>query len=183
MKRRTWIHGLAMLALGCAALSGCSSNPPMPAVKHVDLDRFMGAWYVIADIPAWPERSAYNEVESYALRPDGRVQTTLRFRDGAFDGKVKTMHPVGTVVPQTNNARWTMQFIWPFQAEYVVAYLDPDYRSTIIGRSKRDYVWIMARTPQLSETEYQSLVSEVRKLGYDASLLRKVPQQWPEASQ
>lgn len=182
MKRLASIRGLATLALGCAALTGCSSNPPMAAVKNVELARFMGDWYVIADIPAWPERDAFNEVESYAPRPDGRVQTTLRFRDGGFDGKVKTMHPIGTVLPQTGNARWNMQFIWPFQAEYVVAYLDPDYRSTIIGRSKRDYVWIMARTPELSDAQYENLVAEVRKLGYESSLLRKVPQRWPEAS-
>ena len=62
----------------------------MPAVKSVDLARFMGDWYVIADIPARPERNAYNEVESYAPRPDGRVQTTLRFREGGFDGEIKT---------------------------------------------------------------------------------------------
>ena len=182
MKDHACIRRLVALALGCAALGGCSSSPPMPAVKSVDLARFMGDWYVIADIPAWPERNAYNEVESYAPRPDGRVQTTLRLRDGGFDGKVKTMHPIGTVLPRTGNARWSMQFIWPFEAEYVIAYLDPDYRSTIIGRSKRDYVWIMARTPKLSEAEYENLESEVRKLGYEPSLLRKVPQQWPEAS-
>lgn len=165
-------------------LTGCASGTrtPIPTVPQVDLPRFMGDWYVIADIPARPERNAYNEVESYAPRPDGRVQTTLRFREGGFDGEIKTMHPVGTVLPQTGNARWNMQFIWPFQAEYVIAYLDPDYRSTIIGRSKRDYVWIMARTPQLTAAQYDNLVSEVRKLGYDTSLLRKVPQQWPEAT-
>lgn len=183
MKGALSLRRLAALVLGCAALTGCSTNPLMPAVDKVDLSRFMGAWYVIADIPAWPERNAYNEVESYAMRPDGRVQTTLRFRAGSFDGDLKTMHPVGTVIPQTGNARWNMQFIWPFQAEYVIAYLDSDYRSTIIARSKRDYVWIMARTPHLSEAEYGKLVSQVRKLGYDPSLLRKVPQQWPEAQQ
>ncbi|WP_051094409.1 lipocalin family protein [Bordetella sp. FB-8] len=182
MKGALPLHRLAALVLGCAALTGCSSNPPMPAVNNVDLPRFMGDWYVIADIPAWPERNACNEVESYAMRPDGRVQTTLRFRDGSCEGKLKTMHPVGTVIPQTGNARWNMQFIWPFQAEYVIAYLDGDYRSTIIARSKRDYVWIMARTPQLPQAEYGKLVSQVRKLGYDPSLLREVPQHWPEAS-
>lgn len=154
----------------------------MRAVKDVDLARFMGDWYVIADIPTWLERDAYNEVESYALRPDGKVQTTLKFRDGGFNGKVKTMHPIGTVRPGTGNAAWGMQFIWPFEAEYVIAYLDSNYQRTIIGRSKRDYVWIMARTPHISKAEYENLVSEIRELGYDPDLLRKVPQYWSKAS-
>jgi len=40
-----------------------------------------------------------------------------------------------------------MQFLWPFKAEYLIAYVDPDYSETIIARNNRDYVWIMARTP------------------------------------
>lgn len=182
MKSLVRIQRLAALIIGCVALASCSSYPPMPAVRNVDLARFMGDWYVIADIPTWPERNAYNEVESYALRPDGKVQTTLRFREGGFDGKAKTMRPVGVVRPGTGNAVWGMQFIWPFEAEYVIAYLDNNYQRTIIGRSKRDYVWIMARTPHISEADYENLVSEIRELGYDPDLLRKVPQHWPKDS-
>ena len=140
----------------------------------------MGDWYVIAGIPTWPERQSYNAVESYALLPDGRIQTTFRYRHGSFDADVETMHPVGTVQPGTGNAIWGMQFIWPIQAEYVIAYVDDAYQQTIIGRSKRDYVWIMARTPTLPEADYARLVAKVGELGYDTSQLRVVPQQWPE---
>ena len=58
------------------------------------------------------------------------------------------MTPVGTVVDTRSNAIWTMRFIWPFEADYRIAYLSPDYSQVIIGREKRDYVWIMARTPR-----------------------------------
>jgi len=166
----------SLLALGAALLAtGCSSPTPMPPVAHVDIPRFMGDWYVIAHIPSWPERHAYDAMESYALRDDGRIQTTFRYRDGSFDEPVKTMTPIGTVQPDTGNAVWGMQFVWPIQAEYVIAYLDDDYRTTIVGRSKRDYVWIMARTPKLDDAEYARLVDRVAALGYDTSKLRRVP--------
>lgn len=169
------------LLLGAATvlLSSCASNPAMPPVAQVDLQRFMGPWYVIASIPSYPERNAYNAVETYTLRSDGKIQTEFRYRNGSFEAEEKTMHPVGTVVKDSNNAVWGMQFIWPIQAEYVIADLDPGYTQVIVGRSKRDYVWIMARTPAIAEAPYDALVAKVKALGYSTEGLRKVPQRWP----
>ena len=70
-----------------------------------------------------------------------------------------------------------MQLISPFKSEYIIAYLDKDYTSTIIARNARDYVWIMARTPVISDGQYQELTTAVANLGYDVSKLQKVPQQ------
>ena len=162
-------------------ISGCASSPPtIPPVASVDLQRFMGDWYVIAHIPSMPEREAFNAVETYRLGPDGRILTTFQFRKGSFDADLKTMEPVGRVVAGSNNAVWDMQFLWPIQAEYVIVDLSSDYGQTIVGRSKRDYLWIMARTPRLPDAEYAGLVAKAKGLGYDTSKLRMVPQQWPE---
>ena len=171
----------AIAALLTAIVAGCASTQPaITPVASVDLPRFMGDWYVIAHIPSRPERDAYDAVESYRLDADGRIRTTYTQRKGSFSAPVETMEPVGTVVEGTNNAVWGMQFVWPIKAEYVIADLDPEYRWTLIGRSKRDYLWIMARTPTLPTAEYDALVAKAKALGYDTSKLRKVPQQWPE---
>jgi apolipoprotein D and lipocalin family protein len=164
----------ALTALG----AGCMSTgvPTVPVASAVDLPRFMGVWYVIASIPSYPERNAYDAVESYELKADGRIQTTFRYRKGSFKAPLKTMHPVGMVVPGTGNAVWGMQFIWPIKAEYVISYLDPGYSETIIARSKRDYAWIMARTPEISAAAYAADVERLKAMGYDVSKLRKVPQ-------
>jgi apolipoprotein D and lipocalin family protein len=177
---RTWRILSMAIIVAAMPIVGCSADPPMPHVAHVDLQRYMGDWYVIASIPSFPERNAYNAVESYALRDDGKIETTFRFRKGSFDAPIKTMHASGTVYPDTGQAVWGEQFIWPIKAEYVIAYLAPDYRTVIVARSKRDYVWIMARTPTLSSQEYAQLTEKVRALGYDPQKLRQVPQQWPE---
>jgi apolipoprotein D and lipocalin family protein len=79
------------------------------------------------------------------------------------------------VIENTGNALWGMQFIWPIKAEYRIAYLNDDYTQTVIARNARDYVWIMARTPSISDTEYAKLTSFISNLGYDLSKLRKVP--------
>lgn len=167
---------LVLLGGGGLYAFGREKPPTIPTAGSIDLPRFMGDWYVIANIPTFIEKDAYDAVESYALRPDGRIQTTYRQRRGSFDAKLKTMRPVGTVRPGTGNAVWGMQFVWPIQAEYVIAYVDADYTRTIVARSNRDYAWIMARTPTLSDADYAALVDRLKALGYDTTKLRKVPQ-------
>lgn len=167
-----------------AGLAGCSSRPPTIApVADVDLDRFMGDWYVIGSIPTLLERDAFNARESYALRVDGAIETTFEYRNGSFEAPVKTMRPVGRVRAGTGNAVWDMEFVWPIDAEYVIVDLDPAYRIAIIGRSQRDYAWIMARTPHISEQDYAVAVRRLQALGYATQALRKVPQRWPRRAE
>jgi apolipoprotein D and lipocalin family protein len=162
-------------------LSACrSSHPPLTTEPKVELARFMGDWYVIANIPTSLERGAHNAIESYALEADGSIATTFTFRKDAFDGELKRYCPRGFVRDTGSNAIWGMQFLWPIKADYRIVYVSPDYQRTIIGREKRDNVWIMARTPQLSDAEFQDLRARVAREGYDMTQLAPVPQQWPE---
>lgn len=158
--------------------AGCAAPTPIAPVSHVDLPRYMGDWYVIASIPSRQEKGAVNAVESYALQPDGTIKTTFRFRHDSPGGEPKTMQATGYVKEGTSNAVWGVQFIWPIKAEYIVAWLDANYRTVIVARTKRDYVWIMARTPSIPDAQYQLLVERVAALGYDTAKLHKVPQDW-----
>ncbi len=167
---------LLLPALGL--LTGCVSvaRAPIPTVPRVDLPRFMGDWYVIAHIPTFIEKTAHDAVESYALAPDGTIATTFTFRAGAPDGPLKRYTPKGFVRDRENNSTWGMQFIWPIKAEFLIASLDADYTQTIIARNARDYVWIMARTPEILAADYDRHVEQLRAWGYDVSQLRRVPQ-------
>jgi apolipoprotein D and lipocalin family protein len=169
-----------LLALSSLLLGACatSAQPTMKIVPQVDLPRFMGDWYVIANIPTLIEKGAHNAVESYQLAPDGTISTTFSFRKGGFDGEPKTYHPRGFVREGSGNAVWGMQFLWPFKSDFRIAYLTPDYTQTVIAREKRDYVWIMARTPEISENDYSRILAFLREQGYDVSKIQKVPQRW-----
>ena len=173
---------ILLAVLGMAVLIGAcgASLPPLNTVERVDIPRFMGDWYVVASIPTWIEKGAHNAVESYRLEPDGTIATTFTFRKGGFDGPRKTYTPRGFIVDPSSNAVWGMQFIWPFQAEYRIIHLDEEYTQTVIGRSKRDYVWIMARTPGIPEPDYRRIVEQLAAAGYDTSRIRRVPQRWPD---
>ena len=167
---------LSIIALLLSA--GCSSPLPMRTVEKVDLDRFMGDWYVIASIPTVFEKNIYNAIERYDRVGPKKIQTTFSYYKQGGDGEKHEMKPVGFVEDDGSNAIWGMQFIWPFKADYRVVYLDDQYRVTVIGREKRDYVWIMAREPSINDEEYQRIVAHVKSLGYDISQLKTVPQKW-----
>ena len=162
--------------ISAMALSACATSAPLRTVPRVDLDRFMGDWYVIANIPTFIERKAYNAIESYERVDDKQVATTFRFNKGSFTGPVKTYRPTGFVKDDPSNAIWGMQFIWPIKADYRVIYLNEDYTQTVIGRNKRDYVWVMARTPLIPDADYNSIIDLIGKRGYDTTKIRPVPQ-------
>ena len=166
-----------ILFISLASLFGCSSYAPIKVEKHVDLKRFMGDWYVIANIPTFIEEGAHNAVESYAMNKDGSIATTFTFNEASFTGKKKTYNPTGFVTDDKSNAIWKMQFLWPFKADYRILYVDEGYKNTIIGRIKRDYVWVMSRAPRISKDEYNKLVKIIKDSNYDVSKLQLVPQQ------
>ena len=171
------ISRVAAVTFASFGVWACASLPPLETVEHVDLERFMGDWYVIANIPTFLERDAHNAVESYELQSDGTIATTFTFRDGSFDGPTRTYTPRGFVASDSN-AIWGMQFIWPIKADYRIVYLDETYSTTVIGRNRRDFVWIMAREPHIPAARYQEISSMLGRVGYDVDAIQRVPQLW-----
>jgi len=168
-----------MFLVGCAA----PRTPPLqPLDREIDLARFMGRWYVLGHIPIdnflASEAGAYNAIEEYELADDGTISTTFTFREGSFDGPANKFEPTGFVHDTRTNTEWRMQFLWPFKSAYLIVYLDENYEKTIIGVPDRSHAWIMARTSKLPDGEYDRLVNEVQRLGYDLTGLREVPQRW-----
>ena len=183
--RRLVCGGLLIIL---ALLAACSSSPdPLKATdKQIELNRFMGDWYVIGSIPIdyffASEAGAHNAVESYALKDDGSIDTRYRFRQDSFDGPLKSFNPTAFVYNTETNTEWRMQFLWPFKSVYLIAYVADDYSQTIIGVPNRDFVWIMSRTPEVSEDEYQRLLQLTIDAGYDAESIVRIPHAWPEAT-
>lgn len=166
---------MALAGTGCAIVPDAQK---IVTESYVDLARFMGEWYVIASIPTAIEKNIYNATERYRLDDDGTIATTFCFRKGGFQGEQKTYRPRGFVRDTSSNAEWGMRFVWPIKSDYRIVFVDEDYAQTIIGRNKRDYAWIMARTPTISNEDLFERVRLLREQGYDTARLRLVPQRW-----
>lgn len=172
---------LLLLSSAASALAGCASvsappTTPVTLVPSVDLPRFMGDWYVIANIPTVFEKGAHNAKEHYELAADGSIPTTFTYLADGFDGTPKRITSKSEAVAGSNNAVWTVQYVWPFKADYRISYLADDYSQVVVTREKRDYVWIMARTPTIPEADLKRLTAFVGTQGYDLARLQRVPQ-------
>lgn len=180
-KRNPTIVTVVAVGAAAALLVACQSvaapkRPPLALAPSVDLPRYMGDWYVIANIPTRLERGAHNAKENYRLDANGTVATTFSFRADAFDGPQRSYGSRGFILGG-NNAIWGQQYIWPIKADYRIAYVSDDYSVTVVAREKRDYVWIMARTPTIPGAEYERLVAFIGQQGYDTAKMQRVPQQ------
>ncbi len=165
--------------LSILMLTACQQHrgAPQELASYVDIESFMGDWYVLAHAPTFLDRNAYAAIERYELKDDGRIATTYTFRKGGFDGPERSFHPVGTIYNTETNAEWRMRFFRLFSAPYYILYVDPDYQTTVIGIPSRSMAWIMARQPVVPEAVYEELESVLVEQGYELNILRRVPQQ------
>lgn len=170
--KKLWLF-LVLLIL----LVSCKEKA-METVPYVDLEKFMGDWYVIAIIPNFMEKSAVNGIESYRLVSPDEVEINYRFSKEKLGGEVKHLTARAFIHDQITKAEWRVQFFWPIKFPYLIIDLAEDYRYTAIGVPNRKYVWIMSRTPEMQQTDYIKVLGRLAELGYDTARIRKMPQVW-----
>lgn len=165
----------AVIAL--ALLSGCAADPqPLALAPNVDLDRYAGRWYVIANIPYFAENGNVGSYFDVSFQPGGGLKDVYNAHAKDFSAKPSSFTMGGYVVPGTGNARWRETPFWPLYLSYLILYVDPDYRTALVGYPGRGYGWILARDPVIDDSTYESLLKRLRDQGYDISLFRRVPQ-------
>ena len=175
---RSW--PIALLLLGATALNACSSRevaPMAPLTSNVtiDLERYMGVWHVIANIPYFAENGKVASRDVYRLDADGNVETQYVYRKG-FGEPEKSLHSLGIVQPGSSSAYWVVRFLWLIRADYLVVDIAPDYSWVLVGQPSRKLGWILARTPAVDDALYTMLLDRFRTCGYDPARFRRVPQ-------
>jgi apolipoprotein D and lipocalin family protein len=145
-------------------------------VAELDVDRFMGDWFVVAHLPTRAERKAYDAVESYRRREDGKIDIRFTFREGSFDGERRELSMLGWVHDERSGAEWRVRPFWPLRLDYLVLHVSEDYGATVIGHPSRDYAWIMTREPAPDAAQYAALVAVLAEQGYPVEQLRVIPQ-------
>ena len=168
---------IILFCTGCKS-SGDSNDLLLKTVPYVDIQKFMGDWYVIANIPTFIEKRATNSIESYHLNNDGVIETTFSFYQDSPKGDLKIYKPKGFIYNNETNAEWRMQFLWPFKLPFLIIDLADDYRYTVIGYPSRKYLWIMSREPNISNEDYLDITENLISLGYDIKKIKKVIQKW-----
>lgn len=166
--------------VGCAHLrsnpKSMSHVPPLPTVAKVDLERFMGDWYVQGIIPWFFERGNVGTMDIYERLPDGRIAVTYAYRKGSLSAPLRKLRAVAHVYNKETQAEWRVQFFWPIAVPFLIVDLDPSYQTTVIGHPSRNFVWIMSRQPILDDASYQAILKRLADLHYDISRIERIPQ-------
>ena len=125
---------LALALAACLALAGCAAGGPEPPLApHVDVNRYLGRWYIIANIPYFLEKGEVGSYVDFTRRPDGDIAESYSAHDKSFDAKLSQITSHDKIVPNTNGARWRTSFFWPVYFSELILYVDPDYK-VAIGR-------------------------------------------------
>ena len=99
-----------------------------------DLPRYMGDWYVIANIPYFAEKDCFDSIESYALREDGNIDNWFRCRKKSFEAPLERQATaLARVADKTSNAEWRVRFFGKVSVKYLILDLDPDYQWVAVG--------------------------------------------------
>ena len=170
----------AVLCLVCVWFAGCAGKAVelrgLNAAPVVDLQRYSGRWYVIANIPYWAESGKVGTYVEYRLLPDGKIEDLFFFRKPNFAADLERWEGYGWVTPGTGNAVWKTRFVWPFTVDYVILEIDPDYQWALVGHPERKMAWIFHRQPEMETGLYQRLLAKLEQQGFDSGSLRRVPQ-------
>lgn len=172
MKR---LISLALAALSLPMLSAAQDvqydNSP---VSQFDLSKYLGTWYEIARFDHSFERGMDNVIAEYLLRDDGKINVVNSgWKNGKFkvaDGKAKQPDPL------SDPAHLEVSFFLFFYSDYNVMMIDDDYQIALVGSKSPKYLWILSRTPYVTDSVMDLVLEEASSRGYDINNLIWVDQ-------
>jgi apolipoprotein D and lipocalin family protein len=170
-------RALALSAILVAILGGCLGMPEgVRPVAGFELERYLGKWYEIARLDHSFERGLSRVTAEYSLREDGGVRVVNRGYS-ADTGEWDQAEGKAYFVEDDNTGYLKVSFFGPFYGAYVVFELDHDgYEYAFISGPSRSYLWLLARTPEVSEELRQRFVERAAALGFDTDALIFVDQ-------
>ncbi len=164
---------LALLALTACAKPPVNrtSDAPLTTVSFVDLDQYAGRWYEIARFPNSFEKNCEGVTADYTRRDDGLISVINTCRKNGVDGKVEVAKGRARVVDTETNAKLEVSFFGPFWGDYWVLDLAEDYSLALIGEPSGRYLWMLSRTPEISDEVRGNALKKLTALGYNTSAL------------
>ena len=147
-------------------LSACTGMPDgVEPVTGFDKSRYLGRWHEIARLDHSFERDLVDVTAEYSLRDDGNVRVVNSGTDsGTGERKVAEGH--AKFVGDDTTAHLKVSFFGPFYGSYVVFELDSDYQYAFVAGYNTDYLWLLAREPDISEEVRDQFIARASALGF-----------------
>lgn len=167
---------ITWLLLACSLLSGCLGLPQgVEPVDNFQLQRYLGRWYEIARLDHSFERGLDRVNAQYALRNDGGISVINSGRS-IQTGALQQAEGRAYFVESPDLGHLKVSFFGPFYGSYVIFELDSDYQYAFVAGNSTDYLWLLARTPQVSQELLNQFITSASQLGFDTDKLILVNQ-------
>lgn len=147
----------------------------------IDIERYMGLWYEIARFENSFQKKCGETTAQYSLREDGKVNVLNTCKLKSKPSKLKQAKAIAYVKNKRTNAVLGVSFVpffnrfgW-FSGDYRILDIGPNYEWVIVGDLKREYFWVLSRTPTIDEELYEELLDKAQSLGYDTTKVIKSP--------
>ena len=179
---------LALSAAGLQAQTAptpASAQAPLTTIAALDVPLYMGRWYEIAKFPNWFQRKCVADTSAnYQLLADGSVEVLnqCRQKNGEMQQALGAARQIGPATSPKLQVRFApswlsvLPFVW---GNYWVIDLDDGYELVAISEPKREYLWVLSRSPQVEPARYQALLGRLKALGLDTDKLEVTVQRGP----
>ena len=154
------------------SLSACLGVPPgISPIQHINIHKYQGKWYEIARLDHSFESGLDNITAEYKLRDDGGLDVINRGYSKE-DKEWEQAEGKAYFVAIQNDGYFKVSFFEPFYASYVIFELDKkDYQYAFITSNDKDYLWLLARTPNVDKKLIDYFIQRSKKLGFDTDKL------------
>ena len=161
---------------------GQSNDVPVKTIPSLDVQRYLGAWYEIAKYPNWFQRKCLSNTKAvYSARADGtlKVLNSCVTADGQVSEAEGTARQIGAKDSPKLEVRFApawLSFIPMVWGDYWLIDLDPQYQVAVVSDPRREYLWILSRTPQLDKKVYEDTLVRIQAQQFDVRKLELTPQ-------
>jgi apolipoprotein D and lipocalin family protein len=189
LKRPWLVIGLATATLQLASLKVAAQTAATPAtlpavatIAVLDVPRYMGTWYEIAKFPnRFQAKCVANTRAQYLAQTDGSLQVlnSCTTADGSTIDALGKAIQVGAATSPKLQVRFApvwlswLPMVW---GDYWVIDLDADYQLAAVSDAKREYLWVLSRTPQANAKAYDALLDRLKAQHFDVKKLEPTPQ-------
>ena len=152
-------------------LVSCTGLPDnVEPVSQFDTEQYLGTWYEIARLDHSFERNLERVTATYGLNEDGSISVLNK---GFNTEKDEWRQAEGVAKPMGSSdiAHLKVSFFGPFYGTYAVFELADDYSHAFVSGYNTDYLWLLAREPDVSTEVRQRFINESQALGFDTSKL------------
>jgi len=173
MLRLTTLFLLALSLVACTSTKHGLEAPP--TASQVDIQRYAGRWYEIARLPMPFQKADEAAMAEYGLNADGTVSVhnTATRPDGTqhgIRGYAKVLNPPANTKLAVRFSTWFGPLIpVPKAGNYWILHVDDRYQEAIVGTPNRKYLWLLARSPKISDVRFNALLAKAKQLGFDVS--------------